>query len=161
MPTWMRSTLIWLATTALFWGSSRSSSAEEPAIPAALTGKVQVMKKGDRAASAGILLDRAALLKILRDLEERAAKAEARAAKAEKDADARVENAQRVAKAEVAGANALAAACEGDKIRRERIYEDALKRCPAPTPAWKWYLATGVGAVVAGGLCVGAVAASK
>jgi thioesterase domain-containing protein len=119
------------------------------------------MKKGERAASAGILLSRAALLKILRDLEARAKKAEAAASRAKKDADARVDNAKRVAKAEVAGANALAAACEGDKLRRERIYEDALKRCPKPTAAWKWYLATGVGAIVAGGLCVGGVAASR
>jgi hypothetical protein len=161
MRTLTRSTLTLLATTTLFWGSSRSSSAEEPAIPPELAGKVQVMKKGDRAASAGILLSREALLKILRDLEARAKAAEARAEKVERDADAQVAHEKRVAKAEVDGARALAAACEGDKVRRERIYEDALKRCPAPTAAWKWYLATGVGAVVAGGLCVGTVAATR
>jgi hypothetical protein len=160
MRSWTRSTLICLATTTLFWGSSRSSSAE-PTLPEALRGKVQVMKKGDRAASAGILLDRAALLKILKGLEARAKKAEAAASRAKKDADARVAGAKKVAEIELRAANSMAAACEGDKLRRERIYEDALKRCAPKTPAWKWYLSTMAGAVVAGGICVGTIAASK
>lgn len=159
MRTWTWSTTCLLATMTLCLGSSPSYS--QAKFPSELRGKVKILKRGERAVNGGILLDRAVLLTLLKRLETRAKRAEAAATRAKKDATARVEAAQKVGGIELTAERTRADACRGDLLRREKLYERALKRCSGPTPAWKWYLATGVGAVVAGGLCVGAVAVSK
>jgi hypothetical protein len=158
MRTWTRSTTFWLVTTTL---CSASSPTYSETLPPELAGKVEVLKKGQRAASSGFLLDRATLTSLLKRLERRARAAEAAATRARKDATARVDAAERAAKVEVEAERAKYGACRGDLLRRERLYERALKRCVKPTSSWKYWLTTGVGAVVAGGICVGTVAASK
>jgi hypothetical protein len=160
MRTLTRSTICLLTTTTLCLLSSPSSS-EETKLPPELRGKATILKKGARAKSGGILLARATLLSLMKTLERRARAAEASAARAKRDARAEVAAARKVVAVELVAARALYVACRGDLLRRENLYEGALKRCAGPTPAWKWYLASGIGAAVAGGLCVGAVAASK
>jgi hypothetical protein len=120
------------------------------------------MKRGERAKVAGILLDRAVLLKILRDLEARAKKAEAAAKKAKKDADARAETDRKMTETMVASETGKYNACRADAIRRDAIYEKALKRCTAKTPFWKSpVLWTAIGAAVGGGVCGLGVGASR
>ena len=56
---------------------------------------------------------------------------------------------------------ARADACRADLLRREKLYEAALKRCARPTSRWRYWVSAGIGAVVAGGLCIGTAAAIK
>lgn len=135
----------------LGWGTS---SVRAQSLPANLTGRVQVVERGDRAKFPGYLLTRAALTAALAALEKRARRAEAALEKATRDASAKSAAAKAVAAAKLAAETSKLAACTGDKLRRDSIYERALKRCSAPTSFWKSpVLWMGVGAVIGGGVC--------
>lgn len=168
MRTWTWSTTLLLATTTLCltssppsWADPKTAEAEPTKAEALLAGKVTLLKKGDRAPAAGVLIARETLLSLLRTLEARATKAEAAAERASRDAAAEKASAAKVGAAEVVAERTRADACRGDLLRREALYEAALKRCASPPSTWGYYLATGIGAVVGAGVCVGTVAASR
>lgn len=131
-------------------------------LPPELEGKVQALKKGERAKTDGILLTRDTLVLLLKESERRVRTAEATAEKTRRDAEARIAAAEARARTEVEVAEARAGAALADQLRRERIYEDAIRRAGESPPWWRSPLFVGtLGALVGGGLCVGAAAASR
>lgn len=170
---------ILLLTTTFYSGVSRSSSADpNPAssspttskpveksttkLPKELEGKVAKLKKGQRAPTKGILMTRATLARLITESDRRIQTAVASARLAVKNATDRVLAAEARAAAEVAAAKSGTEACLADALRRERIYENALAKGVGSAAWWRSPLFVGaVGAVVGGGICVGATAASR
>lgn len=140
-------------------GSRRSFAAE---LPKELEGKVTPMKKGQRTPTKGLLLTRGTLVQILKAYEKRVRVAKGLAEKARRDATAKVGAADAAAQIRLEAERSKTAACLADQIRRETIYEDAIKRIGAAPP---WYrspfFVAATAAIVGGGLCVGTVAASR
>lgn len=181
MRTWTRNLTLCFLTTMLYSVASRSSSAQttdsasapsrtpstrstsspQTSLPKELEGKVTMMKRGQRAPTGGILMTRVTLAHLLTESNRRIRVAVAAAQLAVKNATTRVFAAEKRTAAKVEAAKSSTEACLSDAVRRERIYESALAR-GRPTSFWRSPLVVGVlGAVVGGGICVGASAASR
>lgn len=173
------STTLFFLTTTLFSVVSRSSSAENlpkipkkiegktridaaSRLPTELVGKATVLKKGSRAPTGGILLTRGTLAHLMKTLEKRARTAEATAERTRRDARVKIAAAGAAARTRVEVAEARAGACLADQLRRERIYEEAIKRGASPPSFWTRPLVVGaIGAIVGGGICAGTSAVSR
>lgn len=82
--------------------------------------------------------------------------------RAEKDSIARIDTERKISVAKLEAERSKLAACRGDKLRRDSIYETALKRCTLKAPFWRSpILWTAIGAAVGGGVCGLGVGASR
>jgi hypothetical protein len=115
----------------------------------------QRLSKGSKATFAGVLLSDAALAKIKTDHDKaiKLLKLELEKAKREKAVDDKTSAA--ICNARIQSEQVKTDACTRDRERQRKIFTKALDSKKCPSSIWH-YLSFVGGAVVAGGICIGA-----
>lgn len=108
-----------------------------------------------------MLLSDAALAKIISDYEAKLAQAKLDAEKAKRDADAKLKAEQTTCKIQLDGAAKKLAVVEGGCMRERAICDKALQQSQSKSWFQSPYLHNVLGCAVCGGICAGAVAASR
>jgi hypothetical protein len=99
---------------------------------------------------------------LLKQADRKVKLAELEAKRAKRDADARATAADAAWRIKLKAESSKFEACVADQLRRERVFEDAIRRAGKSPPFWRSSLFVGaLGAVVGGGICAGAVAAAR
>lgn len=135
-----------------------SASTRSWAEPPATTQPTETLRrakiaKGTRAPFSGILVSPAYLATTVVNLEKQIDVLKAKLKAAEERAAVQAEATKRVADARITAEVDKTAACHGDLLRREKLYEDALKRCDSRSWFRSPTLWTVIGATVGAGVC--------
>lgn len=120
-----------------------------------------MITKGKATPISGVLLERKTLLEILKTLERRAKESRVLYEVCEKNCVDRLEAARSDGDTLVNMERERTASCQRDRNRIERIYRNALQRCPKSVSSWKWYLVSGISAAAGAGICALSTAATK
>jgi hypothetical protein len=109
-----------------------------------------------------VLLTDAALAKIISDYEAKLARAKLEAEKAKRESDAKLKAQKTTCAIQLDGAAKKLAIVEGGCVRERAICDNALKKC-SQKGSWfsSPYFNSVLGCAVCGGICAGAVAASR
>ncbi len=113
------------------------------------------LKKGDKAPFAGVLLTDGLLAKIKTDHEKAIKLLKLEIEKLKRESKAEKDTHETVCKAKVQAERSKTDACTRDRERQRSIYEKLLASKKCPNPIWHYISFVG-GAVVAGGICIGA-----
>lgn len=139
-----------------------STSYSQPKTTPSPEIKRERLAKGKPAPFAGVLLSNAALAKIISDYEAKLSAAKLEAERAKRDADAKLKAEQTTCKIKLDGAAKKLAIVEGGCMRERAICDKALKDCSSKDTWFRSpYLHNVLGCAVCGGICAGAVAASR
>ena len=68
--------------------------------------------------------------------------------------------AREICKAQMQGERGMTLACDAQRARESKIYQDALNQCRPMSP-WAGYLTTGLGVVAGAGICAASVAVAR